>query len=228
MKTIILLALFAGILTSCTPMGMLSSDVRPSEVKDLQSLTPFSYIYLIEKENKSSLNDTLSDMSQELLQNVLTDLAQNQNRLPITGELETTADTLIRNQLEREVEYLCLTADRTRKLGDLAITPVLDSLLEMNGKRFGLITVAAGFTRQKGNYGGQIAKGIVVGVLTLGLFAPVPIKSNSTIYMMIVDAEKDNIAFFNKAYVQDKEPLDENVIRKQIDKVFENYFWNKM
>ncbi len=210
------------LLGSCTS-SRLVSDVRPSEVKDLQLVTPFSYIHFIKNGNKGALSDTLSDMSEKLVLKVMEDY-QRQNRLPITGNL-FIEDSLLNKQIERQIESLCMVAEQRRSLTNLQIPAALDSLLEMNGKRFGLITVATGFTRVKGNYGGQAAKAVAIGVLTLGLFAPIPVKSNSTIYALIVDAEKNNIAFFRKVYETEKDPLDKAVLRRQLDKMFTGYFW---
>jgi hypothetical protein len=146
--------------------------------------------------------------------------------IPVTGDI-SVSDTLIQNKIEKEIEFLCISADRQRSISNLKITPMLDSLLEKSGKRFGLITVTTGFTRTKGNYGGQVAKGAAMGLLTLGMYYQTPIKANSTVYAMIVDAKENNIAFFRKSFLQDKEPLDKNVLTKQIQKIFENYFWMK-
>jgi hypothetical protein len=144
----------------------------------------------------------------------------------LTGTI-LPADTIIQKRIEKEVEYLCISADRQRNISGLKLTPVLDSLLEIGGKRFGLITVTTGFTRDKGNYGGQIAKGVAIGILTMGMYNQTPVKANSTIYSMIIDAKENNIAFYKKSSLQNKEPLDKAVLTKQIQKLYEGYFWTK-
>ena len=134
-------------------------------------------------------------------------------------------DTAIRNSLEKEYEFLILSADRTKNITNLKITPTIDKVLEANDTRFGLLIINTGFTRIKGNYGKEVAKGALLGVLTLGMYYQTPIKAYSTIYAMIVDSKEDNVAFFRKSYLQDQEPLDESVLTKQIKKIFEGYFW---
>ena len=44
---------------------------------------------------------------------------------------------------------------------------------------------------------------------------------------MIIDAKENNIAFFKKSLLQDREPLDKEVLTKQIQNIFEDYFWTK-
>ena len=107
------------------------------------------------------------------------------------------------------------------------MTPVIDSLLEANGKRFGLISMSTGFTRAKYNYGLQIVKGILVGILTMGMYVEVPVSANSSLSIMIVDAKENNVAFFNNSYLQDEEPIDSIVINKQVQRIFNGYFWEK-
>ena len=44
----------------------------------------------------------------------------------------------------------------------------------------------------------QVAKGAVVGILTLGRNVPTPIKSTLTLHAFIFDSEKNEIAFYKK------------------------------
>jgi len=202
----------------------LTSDVKPSEVKELQKFQTFAYISLIESGNRGKFNDTISNKSKEIFSEALHSF---NNKIPITGEI-SVSDTIIENKIEKEIKFLCISADKQRSISNLKITPILDSLLENRDKRFGLITVTTGFTRTKGNYGGQIAKGAAMGILTLGMYYQTPIKANSTVYAMIVDSIDNNVAFFRKSFLQDKEPLDKTVLTNQIQKIFENYFLTKL
>lgn len=209
--------------TFCTSTRPLTSAIHPTEILDLQQLEPLAYISLIENGNKAEYNDTLSEKSKLTLTHVISTF---NNRLPLTGTL-LAEDGHDHYTLSKEIELLCTTADKQRDISNLRLTPTLDALLESNGKRFGLITVATGFTRRKGNYGGQIAKGIGMGLLTLGMYYQTPIKSSSTIYAMIIDSKEDNIAFFKKSTLPDKDPMDETVLQKQIQSIFAGYFWPK-
>lgn len=186
-------------------------------------LEPVSYISFVETGNKARYDDSISQSSQALVAKTLKSFS---DKIPVTGET-TVTDPRKKQKLTKEIEYLCLSAEKQRSISNLKITPTIDSLLENKGKRFGLITISTGFTRRKGNFGGQVAKGVLTGVLTLGMYSQTPIKANSTLYVMIVDSKDNNIAFFKKSTLQDKDPLNEEVISKQIQKVFEGYFWTK-
>ena len=208
------------ILVSCTTTKFLTSNVNPNEVTDLKFLEPYSYISKISKGNRGQLDDSLSITSKQLIIKVLENFKE---QIPITGEI-ILSDTSINKTLEKEFESLILTADRSKNISNLKITPTIDKILEANRVRFGLLTVGNGFTRLKGNYGKQVAKGAALGILTLGMYVQTPIKAYSTIYVMIVDSKEDNITFFRKSYLQDKEPLDENVLTKQFKDIFKGYF----
>nr|WP_271544675.1 hypothetical protein [Pelobium sp.] len=217
--------LFFGllILSSCATMKPMTSSVKHTEISDLQSFEPVSYISLIETGNKRKFNDSLSQISQKLLTSALKSFPDN---IPITGDV-SVVEPRVKQILAKDIEYLVISAERQKSIATLKITPTLDSLLESKGKRFGIITAASGFTRKKGNYGGQIAKGVLTGLLTMGMYYQTPIKANSTIYTLIVDSKENNIAFFQKSFLQDKDPLEEDVIKKQIQKIFEGYFWTQ-
>jgi hypothetical protein len=218
-KVILILSCF--FLSSCTSTKLLTSNVKPTEVTDLKLLEPFSYISMIKKGNKSQLDDSISSISKQL---IVKTLDNYKGQLPLTGEIKLS-DTDINKSLEKEYEFLMLTADRTKSITSLKITPTLDKILEANQTRFGLLIVSTGFTRSKGNYGKEIAKGAALGILTLGMYYQTPIKAYSTIYAMIVDSKEDNVAFFRKSFIQDQEPLDEAVLKKQVKKIFDEYFW---
>jgi hypothetical protein len=208
-------------LVGCSGPKALTSNIKADEIQDLQKFETFSFITLIEKGNRGMYNDTISKQSKDLFTNLLKSF---RHKIPVTGELYTN-DVHARNRMQKEIEYICVSADKNQNIASLRITPTLDSLLETNNKRFGLVTVTVGFTRRKGNYAGQIAKGVGVGILTLGLFMPTPIKANSTIYAAIVDAREDKVIYFHKSFMQDKEPLDVVVLSDQIERLFKNYFW---
>jgi hypothetical protein len=208
------------ILVSCTTTKPLTSNVNPKEVTDLKLLEPYSYISKISKGNRQQLDDSISTASKRHIIKVLENL---NGQIPLTGKI-ILSDTSINKTLEKEFESLILTADRTKNISNLKITPTIDKVLEANGVRFGLITVGSGFTRIKGNYGKQVAKGAAMAILTLGMYYQTPVKAYSTIYVMIVDSKEDNISFFRKSYLQDKEPLDENVLTKQYKDIFKGYF----
>ena len=219
----ITLILTCYVFSSCTPTKILTSNVNPTEVTDLKLLEPFSYISMIKKGNRGQLDDSISSISKQLNINILKNF---NGEIPITGDIILT-DTTINKTLEKEYENLILTADRNKNISNLKITPTLDKILETNDTRFGLIVICTGFTRAKGNYGKQIAKGAGLAILTLGMYYQTPIKAYSTIYAMIVDSKEDNIAFYRKSFLQDKEPLDESVLTKQIKDIFKGYFWTE-
>jgi hypothetical protein len=208
------------IFSSCTTSKILKSGVQPDEIAELQYIEPFSYISMIEKGNKPILNDSVSLISKNILLKTVGDL---KGRLPVTGEM-FVSDLTLRSKLEKEIEFLCLSADRQKAITNIKITPTIDSLLTSKGKRFGLITVSTGFTRTRKNYVNQTLKGGAIGILTLGMIYTTPIKAYSTIYVMIVDANEDNIAFYRKSFLQN-EPLDEKGLARQFKDIFDKYFW---
>ena len=219
----ILIILCCILLSSCTATKLLTSNVQSSEVTDLKLLEPYSYISMIKKGNRGQLDDSISAVSKQMNINVIKGF---NGQIPITGDIFLT-DSAINKTLEEEYENLILTADRNKNITNLRITPTLDKVLEANNTRFGLIVICTGFTRIKGNYGKEIAKGAALGILTLGMYYQTPVKAYSTIYAMIVDSKEDNVAFYRKSFKQNMEPLDQSVLTNQYKKIFEGYFLTK-
>ena len=224
MKRVLLFAWSVFLLSSCATSKFLTSDVKPLEISEMLKFEPFSYISLIEQGNRSVYSDSISNETKIILNESLETFRE---KMRLSSEEIKITDSLERKRFEQEISFLILTAERNRSIKNIPITPLVDSLLSANEKRFGLIIVQSGFTRAKGNYGNQIAKGIGMGILTMGMYYQTPIKANSTIYAMIVDSKDKNVAFYNKNGLQDKEPTEKENVIKQIDKIFEKYFWEK-
>ena len=221
-KNAALIILFCIILSSCTATKPLTSSVKPTDVTDIKLLEPYSYISMIKKGNRGELDDSVSTISKKL---VLEIFATNSQQLPLSGDI-FLSDSATNIALEKEFESLIITADRNKNITNFNITPTLDNVLEANQTRFGLIVVCTGFTRTKGNYGKEIVKGAAIGILTLGMVVPTPIKAYSTMYAMIVDLKENNVAFYRKSFLRDMEPLDKATLTKQYMKMFDGYFWN--
>lgn len=222
MKHLLVLAL-ALTLSSCGTNKFLTSSVTANEIPELNYFESFSYIQYIEKGNKAQLSDSLSFVAQSRLDSLL---SKNQPKLRLTNKI-TIDDAALRAKIENEIGSLAQLITQKRKLDGIPLTPIIDSLMKENNQRFALAVVATGFGRRKGNYGGQVAKGIAVGVLTLGMVVPAPIKSNLTLHSFIFDSEKNEVAFHKRSFPVEKEPTDPDVLEKQLISLFNGYFYEK-
>lgn len=209
---------------SCAPSKFLTS-VQPAEIQEMLKIEPISHISLIEKGNEPAYNDSISKSAEIILNESLAGLGE---KLHLCPEEQKTADSLERKALKEEIDLLFISVEQDKKKKNTTpITPLIDSILTTNNKRFGLIIAQEGFTRSKRNYRGQIAKGLGIGVLTLGMFYTVPYKANSMIYALIVDNKDKNVTFFNRSFILDQEPTKRENIDKQLRKIFENHLWKR-
>jgi len=218
MKQLLILA-SAMILTSCGA-SKISPLVMPSEITNVSFFEPYSYISYIEKGNRGTFSDSLSNITQNALDSIL---VNNKSKFRLTDKIYYT-DTITKNKVAREVEQLAKTIVKNKKLDGIAVPATIDSMMKSKNQRFALETSAYGFGRKKGNQGNQIAKGAAIGILTAGMFIPVPIKSNLTIYALIFDSEKNQIAFY-KVTTATKEPTDKESIDKLLTSLFDGYLY---
>jgi predicted small secreted protein len=230
MKTLSLLfAVLAFILSSCSTTELLTSDVKSSSVTDIQYFEPLSYV-----SGDKAHNDSLSCNSKQLISEVLQEF---KDKISITGTIVVTNNS-IKQRLEKDIENLLMAANdiKVLSISGIRITPLIDSLLESNSKRFGLITLAGGYIRTHSYNAKQkalqatsaIAIGVPLFILTQGsvhssLFSGSN-KVYSSLYVMIVDADQDNIAFYRKSS-KNADPTDKNVLRDQLKKIFKGYYF---
>ncbi len=208
------------IFTSCVTKT-LTSSVDVSELSDIAYFKPISYIRHIEKGNKPVINDSLSKITSDIIESII---LLNKNTLRVNTEIVVT-DSLLNKKLEQEINFLIQSVLKNKKLEGIKLTPIIDSLMTSNKQRFAMSIITSGFGRRKGNYGGQIAKGIGIGVLTLGMYAPVPIKSNVSIYGLIFDSKNDEITFYKNTMPIEKSPTDNIILTKQFYKLFDGYLY---
>jgi hypothetical protein len=221
-KLVLLLVSAILVLVSCSTQKKLATQVKPEDIHDIQQFEPLAYINFIKKGNAEQFNDSLSAISKQLMQKTLDG---HKDQIPITGKIEV-ASMFEKDSLESEIEQLFAMAE-AKNYAEIKLTPIIDSLLKSQGKRFGLMTLSSGFTRARYNYGKQALIGLFFGLISMGSYVETPIKANSTVCVMIVDAQENNIVFYKKSNIADGEPLFPDTIEKQIHTIFKKYFWEE-
>ncbi|MDR6564155.1 MULTISPECIES: hypothetical protein [unclassified Arcicella] len=225
MKKIILLFSTILLFASCVSHKLInvnsSEIIQATQTKNVAYLEPLSFVSLIEKGNKTTPNDSLSLVSKMLLDSIIS----NNNNFKITQKINIL-DERTKETVDVELSNIFLSVIRSNKIEGLKLTPIIDSVLKSNKQKFVLATIATGFGRRKGNYGGQIAKAVGIGVLTLGMYAPAPIKANTTLYAIIIDTEKNEIVYFSKGISVEKSPTEREVLEKQYKNLFDGYLYN--
>ena len=210
------------LLTSCASTQYIASETDPRDVRDVVLLAPSAFVNYIEKGNRSTPSDSLSRLTDSLLQLVV----PHSRILPVDSTL-LALDPVTRAGVADALWSVVQVATVQRHKGPLYAPPLLDSLVEASGHRYGLALVGVGFGRRKGNYGGQLAKGAGIGILTLGMYVPVPIKSTLTLYAAIFDAETDRVVYVNRTQPVEKDPTSEEVVRVEVKKLFAGYWYPK-
>ena len=210
------------LLASCSSSKFLSSTETGEHITDLDYLEPIAFISYVNKGNKAEYSDSLSTITRYKMDSII---SVNKQKLKLNNKITINNDT-INLRISNEIANAIQTITLKRNLYNIRISPTLDSILESNNQRYGLTTIATGFGRKKGNYAGQIAKGTAIGILTLGMYTPVPIKSDITLYALIIDSEKNVITFYNKKQLSEKSPTDEKNISKLLYDLFDGYLYN--
>ncbi len=218
------------IFISCNGSRYLSSKVKANEITELEVFKPVSFIALIEKANKGDINDSISFGLEKIITKELFDstfLLQKLN--PIIIKEENTE-----RQLVYETIKLNMAISEDYKIKSFTLPPRINMVLKSRGKRFGLIVFSNGFTRTNANFKTEVKDGILKSVMETvvfsalgsGPFISINVNAGSriTLSAMIVDAEKNNVAFYNESSFTSLNVLDHNLIKKEIRKLVGKYF----
>ena len=188
------LPIFLGCFSSCSLNRGFVSSVKRADIEQLSRFEMFNYVGSIEKGNKVVRNDSLTAVAKELFE---TELAKA-STLPVSDTI-FIQDSVVNFMVQDEIFYLMERLETTTRVKNVPVPPTIDSILCSQGKRFGLLLYNWGFTRTAGNYAGQVAKGIAIGILSMGAIIPVPYKDMTRSGLVIVDAKNHNIAFVSMA-----------------------------
>ena len=219
-KTLLIIVasfLFGGFFASCTANRGFVSSLTRADIRQMQQFKPFNQVGIIEKGNNITYNDSLTDIAQGLFEAALA----KDRTLPVAGTI-VIEDSLVNNEVQYEIYMLMNFIEKNIRVKDIPIPPTIDSILEARNERFGLVAYNWGFTRTGGNYAGQIGKGVLIGILTMGSYYTVPYKDMVHSGIIIVDSESNNLAFVSTA-MRESDPLEESTYRKQMEDLMKKY-----
>ena len=209
--------LLGGFFTSCTANRGFVSSLTRADIRQVQQFEPLNYVGIIEKGNKITYSDSLTEVANTLFETALS----RSKTIPVKGNI-IIEDSLVNNRVQNEIYMLMNYVENNIKVKDIPIPPVIDSILESRNERFGLLAYNWGFTRTGGNYAGQIGKGVLIGILTMGTMYTVPYKDMSRCGLIIVDSKNNNLAFVSTAN-RESNPLKAETYRKQMEDLLKKY-----
>ena len=212
----VVLPLFSGLFTSCVTQGFIS-NVTQADIQQLSQFEILANVGEIEKGNKITHNDSLTQVAQALF---ATELA-NEIALPVTETIDIE-DTVVYHKVRYEIYVLMNCLERNMKPKDLPVPPAIDSILCARAQRFGMLVYDWGFVRSTGNYAGQIAKGIAIGILTMGSYYTVPYKDMTRSGILIYDAMNHNFAYVSTTAAESS-PLEAKTYQKQLKDLLKKY-----
>ncbi|MCP9748442.1 hypothetical protein [Lacihabitans sp. CS3-21] len=229
LKLLLLLLPITLNFASCVNEKYISSDFKKSNnQKHIGIVSPASKVDFIEEKNEFQVDDDLSKKAIDVVYHSISEmLGYQKSKEQIIVDF-TTLDILYEElfKLETLIIQTPSRKDRNRLIKSYHLSETMLNVLEDNKVDQLIISYQQGFTRTKPNFRTQTAKGVGVGILTLGVYMPMPIKASSKIYVWTIDSQTKKIVFHNKnlSYI---EPLDSKEISNQICNLFEGFYTYK-
>lgn len=200
--------LFAGmLLASCCVSAGFGPDKGPgfrlADVQAMVFLPPVGVVRTISQGNAAVYSPAASaDASDALRQALL----RHDEKLRLVGPL-AVPDTALQQAVARLTLGAATVLERSRKRPLAMPAPWLDTLLAARKHRYCLLSYVAGYTRTASNYRGQLAKGLGVGVLSLGLLTPVVAQNSTRVGVFIYDAQTQAVVYYKASWPVEKDPL---------------------
>ncbi len=213
-KVLLILPVLTGLVWSCGTTSPLRSKLSPLMIDSLHTYHLPSLVFTISKGNKQEPDPFYSDSSLSIRKKVFENVVVPVVLIPDSGHEKT---------LSKYLWILMNEVEKKRKIKGVVPGDSILTILEKEKVRYALVTFNSGFSREKGNYGEQLVKGVAVGVVTLGMFVPVPLKANSTSVTYIIDTQNKEIAFYRKKTAE-LEPLKYKNLNRQYQSLLNSYF----
>ena len=217
-KTGLLIAIAATvIMTASCAVTKYASEVPAAQVTPIALVQPLSHIEYMDNSHRMTLNDTLCAASSAMIAKIAGEFLPIDCVIPVNYTEEMAAEVDVLPGLDPRTLMSATIPEATREL-------ILGS-----GHRYGAVVFARGFTRERGGYASDIAKGVILGiataVLTMGMVTAYGIaeKCGSQISIMIVDAEANRVVYYDRSLTRELEPLKENHIRSQLKSVLKGF-----
>jgi hypothetical protein len=218
--SIFTIAILSVSIISCGTTRLLHSKLKPNEIKTLDLLILPSNISSISKSNRPEFNQALSDSFQVSFESKIANYIPSEIK---KGEI-ITPNLVEKQSIDQELFNLISFVEKKRNIKNIQVSHKLIDYFSRHKNEYVLVGFSSGFTREKGNYGKQVVKGLGVGILTLGMVVPVPYKANLTNIILILDVKNANIAFYRRA-TGEIEPLKEANIERRIKFLLDSYFY---
>ncbi len=210
------------LLSSCTNSKLRTSTVSASQLEDVNYFPISSYITYIEKGNRGDMNEELSVQS-EILATAIINSNSGIYKLSDPLSFQFSEDSI---NAQDDIWALVEEIEFKSSIIGIEIPTVVRLVMNENNSRFAMAVMVDGFVRRKGNYTGQLLLNIGIGILTFGYYIPpTPLKSFSTLRVVILDAHRNEVAFYRRNMSENNSPLDPKAVNKQFNKVFKGYFY---
>ena len=213
------LVLSAFSLVSCGTSRALTSDIKSSQIDKMLIFNPIVKIDSISQGNKHVFNKTESDNVNANVKETIKLLLPKHITLK-----DAAADTLQQQIIEREMFKILTLVERNQSIKNVRIGDTLLQIINTYDCNYAMGVFDGGFYRTKSNFAGQIGKGIGIGILTFGMFTPVPYKSANSIFCFVIDKNNKNIAFYRKNIAMDSNPRNKQVVYDQMLNLLMGYF----
>ncbi len=194
--------------------------VAAKEITKMLVFNPVSALTMIGKNLGQEKSDSISELSEKLWLETLYD---HKAVLPEI-ELFATEKLVDSAAYKADLEWLISSANSNRDFQDIRLPPSLYTILEETDCRYAMLTYLSGFRRKKGNMVGEMFKSIGVGVVTAGMYAPIPYSYQSNIYVLIMDKESGHAVFYRESEMPDGNPLGKKTLKVQFKYIFKKYF----
>lgn len=205
-------------LSSCVSYKLENKKIKLNQVNNLAYFEPLSFVSLIHKDNTTTSNDSLSSLSKRMLDTVIT----NYQNFSVSRKIEIE-DIELKEKIDKELNYLVEKIMHYRQISNIKLTPTIDSLLKKQQQRFALATVITGLGTDE-THPKHRQKRIEDDNLSLQMYVPIATQPISTLFALIIDAERGEVIFYDHTIPVQKSPTEKQVLKNQYRKLFKGYY----
>lgn len=195
----------------CTFLACHSSkQMEIEELPEFSYLEPISYIYQIDKRGNEYLNDSLSTLNRDLVDDLFSRYSNDR--------IYIESDSMHYNMLQA-IEMMIEDGMNGIPTRGMQLSKEVQPILNQSKHLYTLGLLADGFVVDKKKYRKEMALWTTLSILSLGSVAYVPPKNGSHLYGVLINNSTRQVTAFRFDQRPYRDPMNQKKLSKQVQKL---------
>lgn len=226
--TLLLMAMTAMLLTSCSSIRYCSDDLKATPRTDIPVLEPYTSIKYLTTMRKSDESIPMSDSLTNCAYAEMVQTLRNDSQLPVGDMIYVDNDT-VRDLIDYAMSRIAWGIPNKKVASQIKLPDVLQQYMEDNDLPYLMLIFHQGFDSSTGKLfaeaGKSLGLAVVTAVATLGTISVFPLPISvccSYMTLLVADRDRGTLAYYDRVGSSDR-PASPSTLNRQMKQLLKHY-----